>query len=393
MLFLEFGVRNLKLFHGTQIKNLESILATGLVAQKGPRVSNSYGQNGIYLTPDFELAARYGVNMNRLETPVVLELVLSKPKRIKQLQYDPLDRPESAWDEDSGGDWYPGFDTFRYLRDLVPDTLAILLKLKSGKDIGWISRYDVFDADNGLDGLEGMNVYKEVYRFIVPWLEKEGYDHIARDRHRIITAMVKAFDRSGLSDGTEDIDISENGVITRNSGYYENKGQLIYNRNIPPVAIKYVWVRSSDYPEMKEHAISVEKYGVKDLPHEFKNKLEEGRSVAETLAHDDYLDLGTYKPEEYIELFLSLNFDETTDAIKLLRELVAALEEEPEDQESDEWKAWEEKVLDIEERGHHIFENVSEFVDEDWGGDNISSYDEWLKLDKPTAIKLKHEDA
>jgi hypothetical protein len=271
----------IKLYHGTDGKNLKSIFQNGLLA-KAPRDNIA----GVYLTPDFSLAARYAINRhsNLHDFPAILEIQLSGKKRIKKILRDSLDREEGAYDMEGSYE----SESIRLLERDLKDVFGIQYFDTQKVIDTWVS---------DLTELKGINLYKSVINYAqVNGLDKNNI------KKRLFSIIPPGTSYDDL------IEISDDGTIVLTESYYNSMHQGIYPRIIPPSAIKKVWVK--DIPPIAASIAtnkSLKNVGLKLLPHEYKNILDEALrlcadSVSELEKIESKDELGE-KTKEIIESF------------------------------------------------------------------------------------------
>jgi hypothetical protein len=100
----QFAMTGMITYHGTDLSKLPSIIKNGLQQSSDKK---------LYLTNNLETAARYslGHNAEDHQSPCVLEIYISKQKRINKLKRDDLDREESIR-EDYGMPSFSGVEDF-----------------------------------------------------------------------------------------------------------------------------------------------------------------------------------------------------------------------------------------------------------------------------------------
>lgn len=109
---------------------------------------------GVYLTPDFSLAATYAINRhsNLHDFPAILEIQLSGKKRIKKILRDSMDRPEDAYDMEESYE----SQSIRLLERDLEDVFGIQY-LAIEEAIG--------TSVSDLTKLKGINLYKSVINY------------------------------------------------------------------------------------------------------------------------------------------------------------------------------------------------------------------------------------
>ena len=275
--YLNEAVYGVSSYHGTEFDNLQSILETGLNAKK----PSMMGAQGVYITPDIELAARYGLNWGRdlyerikISTPLVFELYISKPRRTKKLSYDPFDRQESAW---SGDDGYSETTEQEVLGQLESDIWQVIQKLNLPK------RYDfqhtiLQSHEYDLEGYDGINLTRDLARDIMV------HYHLPKERYREVVAAANSVFQPG-TDYEGLMEIADDGTLKLQSEYYETREQLIYPENLPLPTLKNVWVRVEDFNLPWEAYEDTKSFGFKMLPQEARGLLDNIESTLRELTY------------------------------------------------------------------------------------------------------------
>jgi len=209
-------VHSITMYHGTDGNNLETIMREGLKPIKG----------SVYLTPDIETAAYYSTfHKGSNENPIVLELVLTKGKRIKKLHEDPMDQPYLSMGEYSEPSEY-GKPWDESVRDLENDLEKIIGRYAYIRDLN-------IDT-NEIENLDGINIYKKLIDFAQS--KNIKVDKIKQLMFKIIPP----------GEEYEYIKVMDDGTLKLTENYYNEISQLMYNQEIPPSAIKAIWIPSSN---------------------------------------------------------------------------------------------------------------------------------------------------
>jgi len=357
-------INQLSYYHGTDIKILPSILKSGLIPNGSPSTKGRH-QKAVYLTPSFETAARYAIGLGTDQIPVVVEFVISKEKRIKKIQYDPMDRPESTWDEDGGGmGGGPEDDSIREIEHGIENILKKLGK----KD----TRYSINLRDYGFDddeisSFDGVNIYKVVTSTIMkkydPWIAG-----VKISRNDVLKAVREEFKPGQLA---EYFEIRDDGTLKLTQDYYQSKDQYLYPKNIPPVAIKFIWVRVDDFKIDRSRYVEFKKAGAKELPGESKEKINRIREILTNLG--GALEEMIEDDDDLIEIREELEGYGETEAAELIQSYLNLSKEEREDKT----KEYREKFYEMEG-----------YVLEDWGEEKVTGDWEWGKLPSARANML-----
>jgi hypothetical protein len=260
-MFLNEAVNQITLYHGTTYENLYDILDQGF---KGGR-SHDIELPKIYLTPQIELAARYGMINDSFdeEPPVILEISISKNRRIKKLKHDPNDQHDDAW-----------YDSEAFLNSNEIIELHRLEKQMS--DI--LAEFSV-DVSYGLfpdkiEQLDGINIFKLV-RNILP--KVVDFNQVKDKLNK--TIMLRDFSY---------FDIMEDGTIKLKEQWYYSREQLYQADKLHFSTIKYFYVREADFPETNENLI-VDRaaFGFKMFPQETREYLDGIIEILEIMISDE----------------------------------------------------------------------------------------------------------
>ena len=367
------------MYHGTSINRLANILHAGLAPQ--PESKRSWGGDlntgaANYITPYKQTAARYGIGAEKQQTPVILELEIKEDQQQKmfsfmadepsrqsqRLRYDPMDRPENAWDWEDNWD-----DSRRYLDEAI-ETIY--------RQFAPNIRFPGLDIQD-IDYLNGFDVHQYVHNALQGAL---GPQEFALKANEIKQAIRKELPPGSFSD---DLDITPNGVIHVSPDYYKSKSQLQYLGKLHPSNIKNLYVRKDDFP----HLIGQEEdFGVEYLPDESKemmetlegtymNVVDELQNLADDVKDEDELDVSYWKYEvqRWIDAVEEVDYagdDELADKLKALKEKLPKVTVEEID-----------KLKDI--AGHH-----SDWSKEEWGQSIVGDIRTWVKIPRAQANKL-----
>ena len=243
---------SLTIYHGTDGRFLPSILEKGLQANrpKGPFTLDK----GVYLTGDIEKAARYAIDgiEKTVGIPVILEIVISKPSRIKKIYRDDLDREESIREDNDYED-----EDVVYLRRDVEQLIGGAWN--DWRKIGF--DWETYGDPAALNGLE-------LYKTLIAYAKNKGLD-LQQFKQKMFSIMPP-----GKTYGK--YEITESGTIKMDTSGVEGMHQAVYPKSLPPSVIKAVWM--SNVPEVvKGERISVTQ---KLLPQESKRIMDDVRNYA-----------------------------------------------------------------------------------------------------------------
>jgi len=339
---------SMTIYHGSPIAALPGILEKGVIPLGGQGWDNSagvnYGDHFSYFSPNLERAARYAVGPKYEWTPVVIEISLSMtPKRVGRMQYDPMDREESADDYGDTGEQ----EEFRDLEDEVKRFINQHIS-------GYSRRYgDGLEsgAEQGLEGLNGFNLY----RYILSILQSQLGQRF--DRSRIMANIQDNFPPGKI---TNHLSITQSGTLRINQSYFASKSQIRYPKIIPPSAFKSIWVRKEDFPKLN----GTEKWhvGHEMLPHEAKDWREDQENLFYKIS-DEVPTIEEYELkdaleiiEEWKEEIKGMDYDDDFDELyDLLDILAGALKE---------GKGIEEAKKDVEETFRRWRDSVYDSMDD-----------------------------
>lgn len=269
-------------YHGTDFSNVPSIAKQGLKLDSGAKWSNitiNPGHAGaVYLTNDFEKAARYAIGAMKDQIPVVLEVVISTPRRFNAMRDDPLDKSDNAWEDDSGEN--RDTESFRDLDRIVEKTINSIIAPEKKYFRSIIHQFDT------LQELDGVNLYKMIADFI-PMITKR------LSRNDIMARLVKLIPAGDLVDFME---LRRDGTMKLTAEYWESREQLFYQKGVPSSAIKFAWVRVDDFTGSEY--IEKVKAGVKLLPSESKERYDDILGILDEVSSWDH---GEKSAEDYEE--------------------------------------------------------------------------------------------
>lgn len=366
---LQEAEHSLVYYHGTSLQNLPNLLRTGIEMRKPIA---SHATFAVYLTPNIELAARYSIgemNDRKKQIPAILEINLSPtPQLIRKMAYDNFDRPENAWDFDQS-------ETAD--REAVRDIETAIQTLV--KRIVPSSGYFYFDLDkfanNGKEDLfkfNGLNLYQIAYNAIA-----EVYHSNFIDKKRILSFIKQAFPPGNFNDFFQ---ITPSGTLRVTPKYLTFYNQYQYHHKVPPQAIKFVWVRKDDFPNIK--GIEEKKIGIEELPDESKDRLEKLQSLL--------YDLHSFINDAlYDEYFDEIDFDKDLDRYS---SEISELDPDITDELNNTLDNIKTLFSDRENNGAEIedeLNNLRDFVPhEDWGESRIKDHSLWIKISVVAATRL-----
>jgi hypothetical protein len=337
----------LTFYHGSDYKNLKHIAKQGLVANSGAvwsgnaAIALQHGQKAVYLTPDFQLAARYGRGSNKSYKPTVLEVLITTPKRFRKLRYDPLDRHSTSWSmEDS----------------YVEEEESVVHALEQGANqIASQLGFDIhpYLKMTDLESLSGLNVFK----WILSSLSQLPLTKL--QRQQALRMAQKRF--SG--EVWDYMEVRRDGTLKLTEEYFYSREQLMYMKGLPSSSVKGVWVRAKDFEVPASKILETRSGGYKELPGESADRVEDLVSLIGSLRWEVPEDL-----EPYIEKTRALDYPE------LLAYLVEVSHRNVEDISVKEW----EEELESFEMGVH----------EDWGEERISDVGTWVKVSLQSSLSL-----
>jgi hypothetical protein len=305
-------VESLKLYHGSHAQNMDSIMANGLRALNPGGAG--YTTKGVYLTSDFAKAARYGVNMNRSETPVVFAVQLQGNENIKNLQYDLFDREDSAWSDDSYDDegWYEN-------TSWIEEGAQI-----AGTSFG-LSSYASFDLSRSYNDEESLDDAN-----IIDWATDEIASKLedGEAKREQITAAVTAAYQDMLGHSTDWFDVLEDGTVKLNEDWYHSREQLISPEAVPPESITEIWLRVADWEYPDTHYSEFKEAGIADLPQESRGRIDGvERALSDIVYHSKNTPVHDEDIETWIESFKEFD-SEWTEPVELLNAWMNMSEEE-----------------------------------------------------------------
>lgn len=353
---LHLAASQIDLYHGTNFKFLPGIAKKGLIAESGAiwggGTALRRGEKAVYLTSNFELAARYALGMDRSWSPMVLEVRISTPKRFKKLKYDPMDRHDDAWDVQDSYD-----EAWENTEASIARGVSNIVKTMTGEKPYFVH----LDLATELVGLDGMNVLQIALQYL---RKKHGLGADKRERSKILQLAQKEF----VGQEWEYLEVRGDGTLKLTEAYFYTREQLMYMKGLPPSTIKGVWVRTQDFDLSKSSILDTKGAGIQDLPAESATRVEAVISLIGKLRYSGPQDLGDL--EDWAEQARDLGYSDLSDYITE----IASLDEE-ELSEVDDW----DDTLESFEMG----------VQEDWGEDRIQNHADWAKVSLKDALKLK----
>lgn len=350
-------VYNLTLFHGTPAKNISKIVQSGKLVAKSPRPGIT---KGVYLTSDFELAARYAMDWGlgaiknpTANIPVVLELVVSGRKRVNRVKYDPLDRQSAAWDEEGSDDLYEATRGINYDLRKVLGQFGIT-------ETGYLSVGDLVSFTfTEPEDLVGVNIIKSFLDYI-----KANYPSLmATSARQVKQAVVKTFSGKGY----DQFDIADDGTIKLSQDWYESREQLLYPRDIPLSAIKAFWIRKTDFEHLTSHSLETKKAGLKLLPQEARGNIEEQKDLLELIAGYDgrFKDVDDETLDDWVGSLREFGLEELIPEIDKIREI-------PEE---------ERETTSVEGFDTDLFYQIAgDIQGEGWSHDQVVHTTDWIKV-------------
>lgn len=249
---IEAQMAGVKLYHGTSSNYLPRILAQGFIrGKKG-------NEDHIFFATDFEKAAGYTslVTEGRRQggNPVVLEAYLSKPRRVKQLEYDPHDR-EDIWYENSSDEDSGVVFARNYLEEGWEKILQAINRYRTKAPVQIDGAYDI-------EKTHGKNLYKEVLAAL------EELKPV-QDRSALVRLVREAYPPGDYGF----LHVREDGSLALTEDWYTSREQLRIQGDQPRQIIKRVWVLQEDYPDAAGEVITSR---ASELPQESHERSSEG---------------------------------------------------------------------------------------------------------------------
>lgn len=310
------------MYHGTGVSNLPGIMQKGLQLNV-PRTTTGVKTPAIYLTPNIELAARYAMGglstapLNRI--PVVLEIKLFGKKRHNKMVSDPLDRADNAWQ-----------DHFEYskderLEDLERDIVNFVNNIAKRYKFGNVNLTMMPKSfPDEIEGLHRFPLYNYIHSIIAK-LSGKLYPSIRGDISKYILQYFPPDET--YADG--EVAINNSGTLYLTPEFWQNQHQNVYSRIIPPKAIKAVWVRKSDFPNVSGEE---KDFGHEILPSEVvdefeytKKKLEDVGEKAKKIVYGYEEEDKDYYVDELEELKQGIDDDVI---INLIDKLIANIDKD-----------------------------------------------------------------
>lgn len=322
-------LRGITLYHGTSLETAARIAREGIRSFSGdqwsgnPGVVNA-GTDAIYLTPDFELAARYAKGLAGDRDPVVLECRISG-RHMKKLRTDPMDTWEDAWDDMGSGyhELPQHHDDLHRLQNDITDFLG-----KRGVRVPF---FQAFPDD--FDRYDGLNIYKLALKYI-----RQGPPDRARETFRALREEFPPGDHGFYH-------IRPDGTVRLDSSYWDEAHQLQYAprerqrgarpTKLPPAAIKAAWVPAGMAPPSAE----TREVRPRNLPCESKEKFDEEANAYESVPEwcDALSRADSTEDIEYIRVndkYIDDIGDDDPEPLLAVRELAREMMESPDEDHS-----------------------------------------------------------
>ena len=370
-------VSRIKLYHGAHYKELDSILIEGLKANR-PQPNEEWG---VYLTPDFEKAARYGVNIARREIPIIVAVELSK-NEMHRLIYDPYDR-ESIWYEDQFDEngWE---ENVEWIED---GAKAVALKFAGITDEPLSWKYGSifslsYDYNSDEESLAGLNILDWAADKIIKNVRNLTEDEVKK------ALRVEYGSSLDSSEGWFDIDIDGN--LTLSEDWYSSREQLIFPDNVPFKSITEIWIRPSDHPSVAEELPlfahvktssfpykEIVEASISDLPQESRSRLQRIDHLIQEImwlpGSREVPDQDTI--DEWIEAFIDYDksWDEPIELLKKLREM------SPTNEPGEDWAPTPAYTYFLQKLNTE-FSNFGGIAFEDWGQTRQSEPVTWWRI-------------
>lgn len=334
------------LYHGTGVDNIKSIMSQGLKINS-PLTTSGRGTTAVYLTPNIKLAARYSVGglsdapLNRI--PAILEIKLFGNRRHGSMESDPLDRSDTAWQRHYEMD----NSDKEAIRELENDVEKFIVDMSKRYQFPLKPYYHV-SLGHEFEGLRGFQLYKYIISTIARLVDPVRFRQIKNEIVRLLN--------TDLAPGTNyegKLVITDSGTLQLTPDYWETMHQNMYKRNIPPAAIKAVWVRKSDFPNLEGEE---KKFGTELLPQEVVDKYEDEKNTLENIGRnvrkliDNFLDDRDDK-DYYIDKLNDLKSD---DFESYIDDIIAGMDEEDFD--------FDPLIDEIEQRGYELAGDLNDDV-------------------------------
>lgn len=355
------AIDRMTFFHGTEFSNLKGIAQKGLL----PRNGLSWGgasaldpdTGAVYLTSDFNLAARYALGVARTQTPLVLEVSITTPKRFKHLRYDPMDQLNSAWDVEESYN-----ENIEQVESDLRDLERKLVKHITGQSyaspmIRWPDEIGNYD---------GMNLYKVLANLGVKYFARQF--NLKVDRKALIQWLHKELERfKGSAWGY--LELKPDGTVKLSEEYYYTREQLMYMKGLPPSTIKGVWVRTGDFELPAKAYLEIKQAGIKNLPGEDADRFQVLQDRVRHLIYEDPADMDGTELHDLAKFFQDYDEDDLADY------LLRLAEQEPETRDQHEFRS--------------ELEGVEMGLNDEWLEQKESAPVGWGKLDLKKAVSLR----
>lgn len=238
-------------------------------------------QNGIYLSPNIEVATRYAVWTERTgyEKFAIFKVNINKNSRTKNLAYDPMDRWEDAWEYEVEPD---SDDDNSAIIDTIDGFVKYILKnMKlnhpvSDTFIFQSSRNYNYDSVESYRNLSLYEIFDDIMNDIgIDDIQSENYNFNAK---KLGLKLVREFikDNSEISDN---VSLKEDGRFAIDQDYFKSKRQLEYRaKSLDAKSIRGIYLPSIFFPEISGETVEV---SPELLPHEAKFIVEQMQDLAQ----------------------------------------------------------------------------------------------------------------
>jgi hypothetical protein len=370
---------SMRFYHGTKIENIPGILQNGIKADAAQRykapeqvkIGNQMikyqgpaarQDKTVYFTKNKPLAARYAVGGLRSEIPAIVEFVISTPRRFKKVQYDPMDRDENAWDQ--GNEEKPvDMQAVSTLEDAI-ERLLSNYGIKTNVDLDRIVGNRIHNQ--GLSALDGFNLYG----IILSGLRDKLGNNYRLMQQRIKRDLQTAFNNRLIRSMFQ---ITPSGTLRVRNSYFKTKNQFRWDRDVLPQQIKAVWVRKSDFPNIKGKG---KKFGEQEVATWYQDRIELMKDVAQELQ---------FTLPRLIDSMDDENKDDIVNKLKSwATNLKLAEEEHVRDEIENLIDAIENNSDDIQNRVEELAElgaGLEEDAFQNYGGQEVKNIQFWIRLD------------
>lgn len=343
------------LYHGTTLNRLKTIARDGFSVSAIRRTGNNV--NAVFFTPEFNIAARYalGINKNSALVPIVIEFLPDK-KYYNRMHEDPLDNSDIIFEREEGS-----------FEEDIRELKGVLKRIDS-------SLSDIVESD--ILRMKGINLWDEAKErlFTEEDLTRSKFVSYLKNNQNDIYSGLKNL--AGEIFGP--IEIKDDLTIIINADYWRQLEQVQLYSDVPPNKIKWVWIPEKYISEIKSlNILSKNERAYRSLPGEFKRRMDLFSNIKQRV-NDIEIDDDLSDIEDIIDRLEDENDVENISDVLL--KIKSLMEKAQDDDLYDQELSF--KFGGLKERLYSILESVYDDFYHEFGTQN------WVKLSVEDALKL-----